>query len=124
MNSQTKITVIILLCLIVACAILVINKIETLPITTFLEEGKSVTYQIEKYSTHFTVQLTSTHDEMDVKITVDGQTVYEVKNIDDVNFLHNMGFSNHVIHIIIWNPTVLGLGATIEVTGVIHTYLW
>jgi hypothetical protein len=61
---------------------------------------------------------------MDVKITVDGQTVYEVKNIDDVNFLHNMGFSNHVIHIIIWNPTVLGLGATIEVTGVIHTYLW
>jgi hypothetical protein len=117
-------SVIIILFLIAVGAILIIQKIETLQITEFLVDGQSVTHQMEKYSTHFTVKLTSTHDKMDVKITVDGQTVYEVKSITDVNFLHNMGLSNHDIHIIIVNPTGFGLGSTIEVTGVLHAYLW
>ena len=64
-----------------------------------------------------TVDITSMNDKMDVKIVVDGQTVIENREINNFNFKHDMGFSNHIIQLIIQNPTLFGLGSTIQVSG-------
>lgn len=54
---------------------------------------------------------------MFIKVIVDGQAVYEKDKIYDVNFEHRMAFGQHTIHIIIKNPSLLGLGSIIQVSG-------
>ena len=77
MNTQTKIAIGIILILVVGGSLLFFFRTSTLPITKYLDDGGSVTYTLEKFCSRFSVTLTSTNDEMNLKITVDGQTVYE-----------------------------------------------
>ena len=54
---------------------------------------------------------------MNVRILVDGNSVFEQSNTQTVNFNHNMGFGDHAIHIYVENPSIFGLGSTILVSG-------
>ena len=124
MGSQTKTIAIVIILILVGVIFLFVYRTATLPITKYLDGGESVTSTLEKYCSRLSVTLASTKGDMNLKLTVDGQTVYEQNNIRDFSFVHNMGFGHHVIHLFIQNPTVFGFGSTIRVSGTLSSYIW
>lgn len=126
MNPEVRkrLAIAIIILISVSIIVLVISSNKTSSITKYLSDGGSVTYKFEGLSARLSVALTSTDDYMHVKIVVDGQSVYDENNIYSVNFGYNVGFGYHIIHIIIENPTVFGLGASIQISGVVSVTLW
>lgn len=104
-------------------AAVLISQYRTVPITYNLEDGEFITYTLRGWGSVLDVRLSSTNGEMYVKIVVDGQVVYEHEGYQ-ASYRSNIGFGVHVIHIHIQNPTVLGLGKAIVVSGKVSLTFW
>jgi len=100
------------------------SEISSRTISDYIQDGYMVTYTLNGFGSKLSVVIASTNDYMYVKIVVDGQAVYDKNNIYQVNFQHSMGFGSHTVQIIIQNPSLLGLGATIQVSGKASISLW
>lgn len=94
-------------------------EIRTVDIAEYLRDGESKTWSIKGYGSKLEVKLTSHYDDMRVTIVVDGRTIYD-KRTWSVDFVMDLGYGYHVVHVAIENPTVFGLGKTILVTGYVR----
>lgn len=110
--------------IIAVLAVFTFSLMASTDITDYLTDGQSVTYGIKSIGLWLNVDITSMNGNMDVKVVVDGQTAIENNGINNFSFKHNTGLGYHTIQVIIENPTLLGLGATIQVSGVASLSLW
>ena len=120
MNSRNKLILLVSIIIILVFASVISWSLfgsKTVTITEYLEDKSSVTFSTSGYCSSLSVSLTATTEDMNVRIMLDGNTVYEQSNTRTVKFNHNMGFGEHVIHIYVENPSIFGLGSTILVSG-------
>ena len=120
MNSRNKKILFVSIIIILVSAAVISWSVfgsKTVTITKYIEDNNSWTVSFSDYCSQLSVSLTATTDAMNVKIMVDGNTVYDQSNTQTVNFNHNMGFGEHTIHIYVENPSIFSLGSTILVTG-------
>jgi hypothetical protein len=103
--------------LVLALVFLVVIPHRTTRVSEYIKDGYEYTFEISGYGSRLYVSLTSSYDYMSVKIVVDGRVVYDNPRTYNVNFEYSLGFGYHVIHVIIGNPTIFGLGPTIFVSG-------
>ena len=120
MNSRNKLILLVSIIIILVFASVISWSLfgsKSVTITKYIEDNNSWTVSFSDYCSQLSVSLTATTDAMNVRIIVDGNTVYDQSNTWTVNFNHNMGFGEHAIHIYMENPSVFGLGRTILVSG-------
>ena len=125
MNKNQKI-IVGLIAVIIVCSIIFVGfgLSKRITVNEYLADKGSKTLAIESYFSTCSVSLSSTDDNMKVRIIIDGQTIYEQDNTKTVNFDHSMGLGNHAISIYLENPSLFGLGSSILISGVITLNMW
>lgn len=108
---------------IVALGLLAV-RYETNVIYDYIDDGHQYSISLSGRITGFSATFTSTNADMNIKIVVDGITVYERKHVYDANFKYKLNSGQHTIYTIITNPTTFGLGSSILVTGQITLQKW
>ena len=99
-------------------------RYETKAIHEYIGDSEQYSKSWTGHMAGFSITLTSTNDDMNIKIVVDGMTVYERNHVYDANFKYKMNSGHHMVCIIITNPSILGLGSSILVTGEITFQNW
>jgi len=104
-------TIVVIGALLLMIFILLMPWIRTRSISEYIRDGGSFTCEMVGYGSRLTVRLTSTDDYMHVKIIVDGIVVFEDKKTYEVDFERTLGFGYHIVHIVVENSMVFGLGS-------------
>jgi hypothetical protein len=120
--KMKTIGMVIAIFLALALIFLVVNSYRTIGVSKYIEDGRGYTLEISGYGSRLYVSLVSSYDYMSVRIVVDGRVVYDNPRTYDVKFEYRLRFGYHIIHVIIENPTIFGLGPAIFVSGSISYY--